>query len=286
MIDCRVAKKGGKIDMSEEGKYIQVGEIRTHFHEDGEGEPVLLIHGSGPGVSAWANWRLVFPILSKQYKLYAPDVVGFGYTERPENINYSVDVWVNHMISFIETINLEKISIIGNSMGGALALHIANRRPDLVKKLILMGSVGIEFPITEELDAVWGYTPSLENMRKLISMFSFDQSAASNDDLVKMRYQASIEEGFQEAFSAMFPAPRQRHVDALALTEEQLRKIEVPVLLIHGREDRIIPLEKTSWKLAQLIPKAELHVFSECGHWTQIEKTQPFVSQVVDFLKR
>jgi 2-hydroxymuconate-semialdehyde hydrolase len=286
MIDCRVAKKGGKIDMSEKGKYIQVGEIRTHFHEDGEGEPVLLIHGSGPGVSAWANWRLVFPILSKQYKLYAPDVVGFGYTERPENINYSVDVWVNHMISFIETINLEKISIIGNSMGGALALHIANRRPDLVKKLILMGSVGIEFPITEELDAVWGYTPSLENMRKLISMFSFDQSAASNDDLVKMRYQASIEEGFQEAFSAMFPAPRQRHVDALALTEEQLRKIEVPVLLIHGREDRIIPLEKTSWKLAQLIPKAELHVFSECGHWTQIEKTQPFVSQVVDFLKR
>ncbi|MEH7482435.1 alpha/beta hydrolase [Neobacillus drentensis] len=272
--------------MSEKGKFINAGGIQTHYHESGEGEPVLLIHGSGPGVSAWANWRLVFPILSKQYKLYAPDVVGFGYTERSENIQYSVDVWVEHMISFIETMNLEKISIIGNSMGGALALHIANRRPDLVKKLILMGSVGIEFPISKELDAVWGYMPSIENMRKLISTFSYDQSAARNDDLVELRYQASMEEGFQEAFSAMFPAPRQRQVNDLALTEGQLREITVPVLLIHGREDRIIPLEKTSWKMSQLIPKAELHVFSECGHWTQIEKTQPFVNQVVDFLKR
>ncbi|WP_017727758.1 alpha/beta fold hydrolase [Halalkalibacterium ligniniphilum] len=272
--------------MSENGKYIEAGGFKTHFHEAGEGEPILLIHGSGPGVSAWANWRLVFPELSKQYKLYAPDVVGFGYTERPENMEYSVNVWVNHMISFIETLNLENLSIVGNSMGGALALHIANRRPDLVKKLILMGSVGIEFPITKELDAVWGYEPSVENMRALIATFAYDQSAASNDDLVELRYKASIQEGFQEAFSAMFPAPRQRCVDALALSEDQLRKIEIPVLLIHGREDRIIPIEKTSWKLSKILPKAELHVFSECGHWTQIEKTQPFINQVDDFLKR
>ncbi|KIL45129.1 alpha/beta fold hydrolase [Jeotgalibacillus soli] len=272
--------------MSEKGKYINAGGIQTHYHESGEGEPILLIHGSGPGVSAWANWRLVFPILSEEYKLYAPDVVGFGSTERPKNNDYSVDIWVNHMISFIETMNLEKISIIGNSMGGALALHIANRRPDLVKKLILMGSVGIEFPISEELDAVWGYEPSIENMRELISIFSYDQSAARNDDLVKLRYEASIQKESKAAFKAMFPAPRQRQVDELALTEEQLREITVPVLLIHGREDRIIPLEKTSWRLSQIIPKAELHVFSECGHWTQIEKTQPFVNQVADFLKR
>ncbi|AKP47060.1 alpha/beta hydrolase [Bacillus smithii] len=272
--------------MMDKGKYVDVQGIQTHYHEEGKGEPLLLIHGSGPGVSAWANWRLVFPILSRHYHLYAPDVVGFGYTERPENIQYSVDLWVEHMIAFIETMNLRNVSIIGNSMGGALALHVANRRPDLVKKIILMGSTGIEFPITAELDAVWGYTPSIENMKKLISIFSNDQSMAENDNLVKMRYESSIEPGFQEAFSAMFPAPRQRHVNALALTENQLSKIEIPILLIHGREDRVIPLEKTNWKLSQIIPNAELHVFPNCGHWVQIEKTEPFIGQVIEFLKK
>jgi 2-hydroxymuconate-semialdehyde hydrolase len=276
----------GFFTMIDKGKYADVQGIQTHYHEDGNGEPLLLIHGSGPGVSAWANWRLVFPILSQHYHLYAPDVVGFGYTERPKDIQYSVNMWVEHMIAFIETMNLRNVSIIGNSMGGALALHIANRRPDLVKKMILMGSAGIEFPITSELDAVWGYTPSMENMKKLISIFSNDQSMAENDNLIKMRYESSIEPGFQEAFSAMFPAPRQRHVNALALTEDQLRKIEIPVLLIHGREDRVIPLEKTSWKLSQIIPNAEIHVFPNCGHWVQIEKTEPFISQVIEFLKK
>ncbi|MFC3885547.1 alpha/beta fold hydrolase [Bacillus songklensis] len=272
--------------MIEKGKYVKVGGIETHYHEDGNGEPLLLIHGSGPGVSAWANWRLVFPFLSQHYHLYAPDVVGFGYTERPTGIQYSINMWVEHMITFIETMNLGRVSIIGNSFGGAIALHIANRRPDLVKKLILMGSAGIEFPITEELDAVWGYTPSFENMKKLVSTFSNDQSMANNDNLVELRYQASMQEGFQEAFSAMFPAPRQRHVNALALTAEQLGEIEIPVLLIHGREDRIIPLEKTSWSLSQIIPNAELHVFPNCGHWVQIEKTQPFIGQVIEFLNK
>lgn len=272
--------------MAEQGKYLMAGDIQTHYHEAGAGEPLILIHGSGPGVSAWANWRLVFPLLSKQYHVFAPDVVGFGYTKRPEGIKYSVDLWVNHMISFIEALKLDRVSIVGNSMGGALALHIAHRRPDLVRKLILMGSVGLSFPITEELDQVWGYTPSFENMKALIRTFSFDQSAADNDDLVEMRYQASIQEGFQESFSAMFPAPRQKHVDALALDEEILKEMKIPTLLIHGREDRVIPIQDTSWRMVQIMPDVELHVFSECGHWTQIEKTRGFVEQVMGFLKR
>lgn len=277
---------GGVLTMIEKGKYIETNGIQTHYHEDGNGDPLLLIHGSGPGVSAWANWRLVFPILSKHFHLFAPDVVGFGYTQRPEGIQYSVDLWVNHMISFIETLELDRVSIIGNSMGGALALHMAHRRPDLINKLILMGSAGLSFPITEELDQVWGYEPSFENMKRLIRTFSYNQAAAANNDLVEMRYRASIQAGFQESYSSMFPAPRQRHVDALALNEEILKNMNIPTLLIHGREDRIIPLSETSWKLAQLMPNAELHVFSQCGHWTQIEKTKEFTDQVIHFLKR
>lgn len=281
-----INKFDGGFYMTEQGKFIEADGILTHYHEAGEGETLLLIHGSGPGVTAWANWKPVFPVLSQHFHLYAPDVVGFGYTQRPKAIRYSVNIWVHHMISFIEALKLKKISIIGNSMGGALALHLAHRRPDLVRKLILMGSVGCRFPITEELDKVWGYTPSFEKMKNLIKIFACNGSAAEDDKLVEMRYQASIQEGFQETFSQMFPAPRQRHVDALALSDETLSTLSVPTLLVHGREDRVIPLNETSWKMARLLPNAELHVFPRCGHWTQIEKTGEFTDLVISFLNR
>ena len=270
--------------MVEQGKFIDVKGINTHYHEDGQGEALLLIHGSGPGVSAWANWRLVFPILSQQYHLYAPDVVGFGYSDRPEGIEYGIDVWAEHMINFLEAVNEKKVSIIGNSFGGAIALHVAKRRPDLINKLILMGSMGIDHPIAYGLNAVWGYQPSMENMKNLIKIFAYDQSMAENGDLVEMRYKSSIQEGFQESFSSMFPEPRQRHVGSMALSIDELSEIQFPVLLIHGREDQVIPLEETSFKLAKAIPNAELHVFPQCGHWVQIEKTKEFTGQVIGFL--
>ena len=272
--------------MVEQGKYADVQGIQTHYHEDGQGEPLLLIHGSGPGVSAWANWRLVFPILSEKYHLYAPDIVGFGYTDRPEGIQYSIDVWAEHMINFIDTVIKKKVSIIGNSFGGAIALHVAKRRPDLINKLIMMGSMGIDHHIADGLDKVWGYAPSFENMKDLIKIFAYDQSMAENGDLVEMRYQSSIQEGFHESFSAMFPEPRQRHVSAMALTIDQLQQIQFPTLVIHGRDDQVIPLEETSFKLVQAIPNAQLVVFPQCGHWVQIEKTKEFAGQVMAFLEQ
>ncbi len=270
----------------EAGKYIDVKGVKTHYHEDGQGEVILLIHGSGPGVSAWANWRLVFPILSEHFHLYAPDVVGFGYTDRPEGIHYSIDIWADHMIDFVETLGETKISIIGNSFGGAIALHIAKKRPELIKRLILMGSMGIDHHISIGLDRVWGYTPSFENMKDLIKLFTFDQSIAENDDLVEMRFKSSIQEGFQESFSSMFPEPRQKHVSDMALSIEELGKINFPVLLIHGRDDRVIPIQDTSYKLVLALPNAQLHVFPECGHWVQIEKTKEFAGQVIEFIKK
>lgn len=270
----------------EKGLYIDAGGINTHYHEAGQGEAVILIHGSGPGVSAWANWRLVFPILSQHFHLYAPDVVGFGYTDRPDGITYNMDVWVKHMVDFIKAKGLDKVSIIGNSMGGGLALNLAYRNPKLINKLVLMGSMGISFPITKGLDDVWGYTPSVENMQKILTTFVSNQAIANQSGLAEMRYKASIQPGFQESFSAMFPAPRQQGVEGMALAEEKLRTITIPTLCIHGREDQIIPIVETSWRLANILPNAELHVFSNCGHWTQIEKTVPFANVVHEFLSR
>ena len=268
------------------GLFIQAAGLNTHYHEDGQGEPLVLIHGSGPGVSAWANWRLVFPILSEHYHLYAPDAVGFGDTERPEGVTYNMDLWVKHMIGFLDAKGLKKVSVIGNSMGGGLALNLAHRYPERVNRLILMGSMGIKFPISEGLDNVWGYQPSVENMHKCLKTFVVNQAIADADGLAEMRYKASIQPGYQESFSAMFPAPRQNGVDDMAIPEEELRKITIPTLCIHGREDQIIPLAETSWRLAQILPNAELHTLCQCGHWVQIEKTVPFTRVVHEFLSR
>jgi 2-hydroxymuconate-semialdehyde hydrolase len=145
-----------------------------------------------------------------------------------------------------------------------------------------MGSVGLSFPITAELDAVWGYTPSIANMRALLDIFAYDRSLV-NDELAELRYQASVQPGFQECFGAMFPAPRQRWVDALASQEEAIRAIPHETLVIHGREDKVIPLS-VSLRLAQLIERAQLHVYGHCGHWTQIEHAARFTKLVANFL--
>ena len=186
----------------------------------------LLIHGSGPGVTAWANWRLIIPRLSEHFRVYAPDIVGFGYTERPENIEYGVETWTNHLISFIETISKLRIHIIGNSLGGALALQITNRRPDLVGKLVLMGAAALPFPITYGLDQVWGYEPSAELMKKLLKIFNYDQEFAT-DELAQLRYEASIQPGFQVAFSKMFAEPRQEKLDGWHYLRSKLKKLNI-----------------------------------------------------------
>ena len=256
--------------------------IRTNYHDVGAGHPLLLIHGSGPGVSAWANWRLVMPELARQARVIAPDMVGFGYTERPEGFVYNMDAWVRQAVGLLDALGIEKTDLVGNSFGGALALALTIRHPQRVRRLVLMGSVGVSFPITAGLDAVWGYEASFENMRRIMDVFAWDRRLV-NDELARMRYEASIQPGFQESFSAMFPAPRQRWVDAMTSSEKDIRALPHHTLVVHGREDQVIPLS-TSQTLAAWIPRSQLHVFGQCGHWTQIEHTARFVRLVGDFL--
>ena len=263
------------------GSTVRAASIDTNLHDAGSGFPIVLLHGSGPGVSAWANWRLTIPDLAKQYRVVAPDLVGFGFTERPAGIRYDMDTWVEHAIGVLDALKLEKVGLVGNSFGGALALHLLIRHPERIERAVLMGAVGVDFELTHGLDAAWGYTPSVANMRALLDLFAYDRSLVT-DDLAELRYKASIRPGFQESFSAMFPAPRQRWIDAMAARESDVRAIDKEVLVIHGREDRIIPLSN-AYKLIELIPRAQLHVFGRCGHWTQIEHSRRFNRLLGDF---
>lgn len=264
------------------GSSIQCGPVLTNYHDLGEGDPVLLLHGSGPGVSAWANWRLTLAALEPHFRLLAPDLAGFGYSVCPESMVHTRQSWLDQIVSFIDALGLERVHVIGNSFGGSMALALAITHPERVNKLILMGSVGVPFELTEGLDAVWGYEPSFENMQAIMRVFAFDQSLVG-DELVQLRYEASKRPGIHEAYSQMFPAPRQRWVEAMAHAEEDIRAIPHETLLVHGRDDEVIPLS-TSLTMMQLIDNIQLHVFGRCGHWTQIEHSKAFSGLISDFL--
>lgn len=263
------------------GETIHTGRSLTNYHDSGSGMPILLLHGSGPGVTAWANWRLILPALAEKARVIAPDLAGFGYTTTESAVTFDIELWMEQILNLLDGLGLSKVCLIGNSFGGAMAIHFASRYPERVGKIVLMGSVGASFPLTNGLDRVWGYGGLPEEMRELIGIFVYDQSIVT-DDLVQLRYTASMRDDVQERFSALFPAPRQRWIDALALEDNLFKAVSMPVLLLHGVDDAVIPVE-CSRALATKLPDASLVEIEKCGHWVQIEKTDKFLQEVCAF---
>lgn len=245
--------------------------------------PVLLLHGSGPGVTATANWRPVIPAISADRRVIAPDQLGFGGTATGEQRTYGRTAWTGHALALLDTLGVRTVDIIGNSMGGAIALSMAAARPGAVRRIVLMGSMGVAMALPPGLDTVWGYVPGVEQMRQVIGLFAYNR-ALITDELVEMRYKASLSPLVRDSWRAMFPEPRQRWVDDLALSGAELAAIRSPVLMVHGRDDRVVPWRDSSAQLLDLLADSRLHVLSGCGHWTMIEKTADFLALVQSFL--
>jgi pimeloyl-ACP methyl ester carboxylesterase len=264
------------------GRTVEAGGIVTHYHDTGSGEPVLLLHGSGPGVSAWANWQHNIPVLAEQYRVIAPDIVGFGYTQRPDDIHYSLGTWIDHIWAFLDVLGIERTSLVGNSLGGRIGLGMASQHPERLDRMVLMGAPGVGMTLTEGLRALREYQPSEQNMRDmLLGCFAVDP-AIITDDLVRTRYEASVAPGAFEAYRDMFFNPRHAGSE-LGITEDEVRAIGTRSLLIHGREDMVVPVD-VAWNMVRLLPDADLAVFAQCGHWTQIERADDFNALVANFL--
>jgi 2-hydroxymuconate-semialdehyde hydrolase len=270
-----IALKSGTID---------AGGIQTSYLEAGVGEPVVMLHGSGPGVSAMANWRHNIGALSRRFRVLTPDIVGFGATKRPDDIVYSLRTWTDHVWAFLDAHGIEKTAIVGNSLGGRIALQMATDRPDRITKMVLMGAPGVGMTLTEGLAALRAYQPSHDAMRDLLRNYFGVDPAMITDDPVAIRYEASIADGAYEAYRAMFFDPRHAGSE-LGITEDEVRAITTPALLVHGREDKVVPMQ-VSVTMLGLLPNADLHVFSACGHWTQVERADEFAALISDYLTR
>ena len=265
------------------GKSIDTLGYKTNYHDQGNGGPVMLLHGSGAGVSGWANWRLALPALSPRHRCIVPDLVGFGYTEMKPGFKYVImDTWIDQITALMDALKIDRADFIGNSFGGSLTLHLATKRPERVGKIVLMGSGGVGQTITPELNELWGYKPSVPAMKRILQIMAFDQSIVT-DELAEMRYRSTLRPEAQAVFESLFPEPRQRWLEAQKVPEDELRRIPNDTLIIHGRDDRVVPVAG-SIRLSQLIDRSQLHVFGRCGHWTMIEHTARFNRLVSDFL--
>jgi 2-hydroxymuconate-semialdehyde hydrolase/2-hydroxy-6-oxo-octa-2,4-dienoate hydrolase len=267
-----------------EPKTVGAEGVETSYLEAGSGPPVLMMHGSGPGVSGTANWQYNIPVLAEKFHVLAPDIVGFGATERPTDIVYSLRAWTDHVWAFLDALGIEKTAIVGNSLGGRIALQMATDRPERISRMVLMGSPGVGMSLTEGLQALRAYEPSHDAMRALLRNYFAVDPTLITDELVAIRYEASVADGAYEAYRAMFFDPRHKGSE-LGITEEEVRAIATPALLVHGREDKVVPLS-VSVSMLDLLPNADLHVFSHCGHWTQIERADEFSALVKDYLDR
>lgn len=266
----------------QEGQYLDAAGVSTHYHDAGAGTPVLLLHGSGPGVSAWANWAKTIPALSRSARVVAPDLVGYGLTSRPDDVTYSLRTWTDHAWAFLDALGLEKVAVVGNSLGGRIALAMAEDHPERLDRLVLMGAPGVGMTITEGLKALRAYEPSPKAMRELLTTYFAVDTSIITDELVKIRYDASVLPGAHEAYTAMFSDPEHSGND-LGISEEQVQAVHLPVLLVHGAEDKVVP-PQVAWNMVNLLPDADLAIFARCGHWTQIERAQDFNTAVAYFL--
>ena len=155
------------------GTVVETCGYRTNVHDQGDGKPVVLLHGSGAGVSAWANWRNLIPKLSDRYRVLAPDLAGFGYTEIPDDFEFRfMATWIEQLEALLDALDIKSAHWVGNSFGGALTLWIAAQRPDLCDRLALMGPGGWPTKVNANLEALWGYKPSVENMKRIMDIMA------------------------------------------------------------------------------------------------------------------
>jgi len=257
--------------------------LKINIHVAGEGpETLVMMHGGGPGASGWGNFRDNLPALAKRFKVLLIDTPHFGGSDKPVE-RYLDAVWYAEIVSEVLTqLKVDKAHFVGNSLGGTVALRLALAHPEQVDRLVLMGTAGslaMFSPLpTEGAKHLVGYYqgegPTRAKLEAFIRSMIFDQSRISQEFL-DARYEASI--------APELMVKRETDLEPMFNLWREVHKVPHKTLLIYGRDDRVVPWD-TALLLLRLMPKADLHIFSRSGHWTQWERSAEFNTVVESFL--
>jgi 4,5:9,10-diseco-3-hydroxy-5,9,17-trioxoandrosta-1(10),2-diene-4-oate hydrolase len=276
------------LDFEGTSRFLE-GDYRLHYHEAGFGPALVLLHGSGPGVSGWSNFAGNFPVFAQRFRTVVFDLPGFGRSERPSLDRAYPRVAAEALLLLLDKLGIAHAHVLGNAMGGYVALEFALAAPERVDRLVLMGpgglSVNVLGPDPSEGArrlADFMMAPSRKAMVDWVDTMVSDKSVV-DDALIDERLAEATAPGAMESAMAIFSSLAE-HPEPVPMWA-RLKRIEAPTLLTWGRDDRMLPLESALLGFRQL-PNAELHVFSRCGHWAQIERKTDFERLVIDFLTR
>ncbi|GGF14196.1 alpha/beta fold hydrolase [Williamsia phyllosphaerae] len=263
------------------------------YHEAGEGPPLILLHGSGPGVTGWRNYRGNLGTFADHHHCYVLEFPGFGVSDAWGGMpvldaGKSVNV-------FMKALGIESAAFIGNSMGGVVGVNLAIRKPALVSKLVTIGGVGANLfspQPTEGLQLLQEFAdaPDKDKLVRWLRGMVFDKALVT-DELIAERWEAAnnpdaLETGRSMYGSAAFEMQQQFMASSDTPPYwSMLHKVACPTLLTWGRDDRVSPPDMALLPM-RTIPDAELHVFPRCGHWVMIEAKAAFESAVLAFLGR
>lgn len=258
-----------------------------HFQEFGEGSPVILLHGGGAGAFGHSNYSRNIRPLSEEFRVIVPDLPGYGrspWREMPDGMFHAL---ADALLELVDHLGLERVSLVGNSLGGGTAVRFALKHPGRVDKLILMGGAGglpVHTVMPHEgahrlLGMYRGDGPTPAKLRALMEIMLYDTSVIT-DELVEERMKSATEPSIMAN-----PPLHSMNMQDFLLWREPLETITRPTLLIWGREDRVVT-QDSSLIFQKLIPNADLIVLSKCGHWVQYEQHEKFNRYVADFLRQ
>ena len=280
------------LSFDETSRFLDTPKGKLHYHVAGDGPPLLLLHGSGPGVSGWANFRGNLPVFARDYTVYVPDFPGFGKSYSPDANPLAVGPGA--VLDFLDGLGLGPLPIVGNSMGGNVAARIAAEQPERVSRLMAIGGVGLALlspapPEGIKLLVEFVEDPTREKLMKWMESMVYD-TAILTDEFVQMRWESATDPAASADIKklynrGMLEAMRTSRGASAAGSVAMLSRIQAPTLVMFGRDDRVTPLD-SALAAMRLIPKCELHVFYDCGHWAMFERKDEFESTVLAFLAR
>ena len=262
---------------------VAVEDVTYRLHATGASGPkaLLFLHGSGPGATGLSNWQAVIEELGERFYCLAPDMIGFGESEHPENPPIGMKAFnllqAQTLWQLLDKLGVDDVHLVGNSMGGMISIRMGLTQPERVETMLLMGSGGApNLPITPGLQHLRTFyaDPTPEQLRRLLESFVYDMDSLKGvvDRVVaeRMPYisRADVGRSHRAMFDPSAPPP--------SFTDEELASLPHRTLCVHGRDDIIVPVESSTY-LAKHLPDAALHIIPKCGHWTQIEKHDTFV---------
>ncbi|OQQ35632.1 alpha/beta fold hydrolase [Prescottella equi] len=283
------------VDVSFEGTKREVvtdtGVLR--YHEAGDGPPLLLLHGSGIGVSGWRNYRGNLDVFAEHFHCYVLEFPGFGISDPVEG--HPVRTATESVPRFMDALGIEAAAIIGNSMGGVVGAQVAMQHPARVGKLITIGGVGPNIFSQAPSEGTrllrdFADDPSREKLVRWLDCMVYDPTLVT-DERVDERWEAAMAPSSRETLAAMYGsaavAAQQRALEASEAPPywSMMRKIQCPTLFTWGLDDRQCPPDMPLVPL-RLVPHAELHVFPNCGHWVMVEAEEAFERVALEFLLR